>query len=250
MPGREPETGPIPPQAASFATTLWNVVRLAGQRQAAGSEAALEQLCRRYWPPIYAFIRHRGHLPAEAQDLTQEFFARLLEKNSIQSADATRGRFRTFLLTAVTRFLINERARARAQKRGGGQVHFSLDDPRAEGGCRIEPADPATPEIVFARRWAETVLETVLGRLQRELEDAGQGERFALLKPLIAAEGQAPSTPEIAARLGVTEGTVYAAVHRLRRRYGEILREEITHTVNGPEEVEEELRCLVRALSG
>jgi len=210
---------------------------------------ALEVLCRQYWRPVYAFIRRRGHGPDDAQDLTQEFFARLLEKNFVKSADASKGRFRTFLLTAVSRFLINDRERAQAQKRGGGRALFSLDDARAEDGFRVEPADDATPETIYERRWAETVLEAVLARLRQEYEKVGEHERFEILKPFLAHEKQPKAGAQLAAQLKITESAAYSAVHRLRKRYGELLREEIAQTVNRPEEVEEELRYLVRVLS-
>jgi RNA polymerase sigma-70 factor (ECF subfamily) len=211
---------------------------------------ALEKLCRRYWPPVYAFIRRCGHGPEDAKDLNQEFFSRLLEKNYLQAADAAKGKFRTLLLTAVTRFLINERERTQAQKRGGGTVHFPLETDDAEDGYRAEPADPATPETIYERRWAETVLEAVLARLRQECADAGQEERFEALKPFLATETHAPSGAEVAVRLGISETAVYSAVHRLRQHYGELLREEIAHTVASPEEIDEELRHLARVLSG
>lgn len=233
-----------------FATTHWSVVLAAQDPQSPRCAEALERLCRQYWPPIYAFIRRRGHEPTDAQDLTQGFFARLLEKNYLQAADAAKGKFRTLLLTAVTRFLINERERALAQKRGGGAVHLPLEADHAEQSYRVELADPATPETIYERRYAETLLEAVLGRLRREFEAAGESERFEVLKPFLAAERQAPSGAEVAARLGLSETAVYSAVHRLRRRYGELLREEVANTVARPEEIEDELRHLARVLSG
>jgi RNA polymerase sigma-70 factor (ECF subfamily) len=241
---------PTATKAQWFTTTHWSVVLTAGQRDSARSAEALEILCRQYWPPVYAFIRRRGHGPDDAQDLTQEFFARLLEKNYVEAADTAKGRFRTFLLTAVTRFLINEQERAQAQKRGGGRVHFSLEDLHAEDRLHNEPADVATPETIYERRWAETLLETVLTRLRQEYESAGERERFEILKPFLAGEKQPRAGAQLAAQLGITESSAYSAVHRLRRRYGELLREEIAHTVNRPEEIEEELRYLVRVLSG
>jgi len=231
-----------------FVTTRWSVVLAAGQRNAAGSVEALEFLCRRYWPPIYAFIQRRGFAPADAQDLTQEFFARLLEKDSIEAADAAKGKFRTFLLTALTRFLINERERGQAQKRGGGCIHLSLDF-EAEDRHRFEPAATATPETIYERRWVEALLEAVLSRLREEHEGAGERERFEMLKPFLVAEEEAPSGAEVASRLGLTESAAYSAVHRLRQRYGEILREEIGHTVNSAAEIEDELRYLVQVLT-
>jgi RNA polymerase sigma-70 factor (ECF subfamily) len=242
------ETTPRPGQW--FATTHWTTVLTARDEQSPQAAEALEKLCRRYWPPVYAFIRRRGHGPDDAQDLTQEFFARLLEKHYLDAADASKGKFRTLLLTAVSRFLANERERALAQKRGGGAAHVSLEAEDAKDGCHVEPADPATPETIFERRWAETVLETVLARLRQEFEDAGQRERFDVLKPFLAAEKQAPSGAAVAAWLGLSESAVYSAVHRLRQRYGELLREEIAHTVASPEEIDDELRYLVRVLSG
>jgi len=241
---------PSPATGQWFATTHWTTVLTARDEQSPHAGEALEKLCGRYWPPIYAFIRRRGHRPEDAQDLTQEFFSRLLEKNYLDAADASKGRFRTLLLTAVSRFLINERERALAQKRGGGAVHFSLQADTAEEGYHVEPADPASPETIFERRWAETVLAGVLVLLRQEFESAGEAERFEVLKPFLAAEEKPPAGAEIAARLGITETAVYSAVHRLRQRYGELLREEIAHTVASPGEIDEELRYLVRVLSG
>jgi len=237
-----------PAPALQFATTRWSVVLAARDGESPLAAAALEQLCRRYWPPVYAFIRRRGHGAYDAQDLTQEFFARLLQKRYLDAADPAKGKFRTLLLTAVSRFLINEQERARAGKRGGGAAHFSLDAEEAEDGYREEPSDPATPETVYERRWAETVVATVLERLREELAAGNQGERFEALKPLLAPGAEAPSGAEVATRLGVKESAVYSAVHRLRKRFGELLREEIAQTVRGPEEIEDELRHLMSAL--
>jgi RNA polymerase sigma-70 factor (ECF subfamily) len=236
--------------AGWFATTHWSVVLTARDVRSPQAAEAMENLCRRYWPPIYAFIRRRGHGPDDAQDLTQEFFARLLAKHYLDAADAAKGKFRTLLLTAVTRFLINERERAQALKRGGRAGHFSLDAAVAEDGYRAELAGSSTPETLYERRWAETVLESVLARLREDFQAADQLERFEILKPFLMGEKQAPSGAEVAARLGVTETAAYSAVHRLRRRYGELLRHEIAHTVARPEEIDEELRHLVKVLSG
>jgi RNA polymerase sigma factor (sigma-70 family) len=232
-----------------FTTTHWSVVLLAGQSQSTGSFDALDLLCRRYWPPIYAFIRRRGHGPDDAKDLTQEFFARLLEKNYVESADASKGRFRTFLLTAVTRFLINERERAHTQKRGGGQIHFSLDDLNGENRFHDEPADAATPETIYERRWTETMLQRVLSQLRLDYESAGEQERFEILKPFLTGGQKGSAGAMIATQLQMTESAAYSAIHRLRKRYGELLREEIAQTVNRPEEIEEELRYLAAVLS-
>lgn len=235
---------------AQFGTTHWSLVLAARDEDSPNGAEALEQLCRRYWSPVYVFIRRRGHGPDDAQDLTQEFFARLIEKRYLDAADATKGRFRTFLLTVVSRFLVNQNERNRTAKRGGGAVHFSLDLELAEDGREVGPSASATPETVYERRWAETVVGTVLGRLRRELEEGGQGERFEALKPFLTAETATPSAAVIAAQLGLTEPAVYSAVHRLRRRFAELLRAEIAQTVRDPEEIEDELRYLIRALSG
>jgi RNA polymerase sigma-70 factor (ECF subfamily) len=231
-----------------FATTHWSVVVAAGDSESPQAAEALQRLCQRYWPPIYTFIRRRGYRPEEAQDLTQEFFARFLESGSLKTADKAKGKFRTLLLTAVTRFLAKEWERARAQKRGGGVVPFSLEQMAAEEQSRFEPAEHTTPEKMFERRWAEALLETVLGNLRREFELAGQSQRFELLKPWLTSERPAAGT-ELAAQLGLSESSVYSAIHRLRRRYGELLRDEIAQTVTNREEVEEELRHLLQVLS-
>jgi RNA polymerase sigma factor (sigma-70 family) len=233
-----------------FTTTHWSLVLAAQKAESPEAAGALQQLCETYWPPIYAFIRRRGYGPDDAQDLTQEFFSRLIEKHYLDAADPARGRFRTLLLTAVNRFLINERERAGAQKRGGGAVHLSLEAGVAEQGYRVEPADPATPETIFERRWAETILEEVLARLRGEFEADGQADRFEILKPFLAATSQVVTGTEIAARLGVSESAAYSAVHRLRQRYGARLRDEIARTVAAPEEIDDELRHLARVLAG
>jgi len=191
-----------------FTTTHWSVVLAARDFTSPDAAHALEELCRTYWPPVYTFMRRRGFGQHDAQDLTQEFFARLLEKNYLDAADASKGKFRTLLLTAVSRFLINEYERARAQKRGGDAAHFSIEAGLEENRYQIEPADAATPESIFERRWAETVLETVLKRLRQELESSGQAERFEVLKPFLAAESHLPSGAQIAARLGISESAV------------------------------------------
>jgi RNA polymerase sigma-70 factor (ECF subfamily) len=242
------DTSPAVAPGRWFGTTHWSVVLTARDKQSPLAAAALEQLCRRYWPPIYAYVRRRGHSPEEAQDLTQEFFARLLKKHYLNAADASKGKFRTLLLTAASRFLADEWDRARAKKRGGEVVHLSLQADEAEAGYRIDPADPATPEIIFERRWAETVLETVLTRLREEFEASGQQERFASLKPFLTMDEGKLAGTELAARLGVGESAAYSAVHRFRQRYRELLHEEIAHTVTSPQEIDDELRCLARAL--
>ena len=191
MPIDPAEEGHSSNPRAWFTTTHWSVVLMARDEQSPQAAEALEKLCRHYWRPIYAFIRRRGNRPDDARDLTQAFFARLLEKHYLDMADATKGKFRTLLLTTVNRFLVNEWERTQTQKRGGGAVHLSLDADVAEDGYRVDPADPATPDTIYERRWAETLLETVLARLRQEFEDDNQQERFELLKPYLAMEKHA-----------------------------------------------------------
>ena len=234
--------------AVVFATTHWSVVLRAGDSRSPESAEALEKLCRAYWYPLYAYIRRQGHAPADAQNLTQEFFSRLLEKKQLRSADPERGRFRSFLLTELKRVLISEWRHENRQKRGGDTLVFSLDEHEAEDRYHHEPADAATPETLFERRWAETVLERVLARLEKEYQRHALG--FANLQPyLVEDKGTAPFA-ETAARLGVTESALKAVVYRLRCRYGELFREEIAHTVSQPEEIEDEIRHLLAVLRG
>jgi RNA polymerase sigma-70 factor (ECF subfamily) len=236
--------------SGAFVTTHWSMVSAAGQADSARSQAALAGLCQAYWHPLYAYVRRLGYAPADAQDLTQEFFSRLLAKNYLSAADETRGRFRSFLLTSLKHFLANEWDRARAQKRGGGQLPISIDLDSAETHCRFEPADPATAEKIFERRWALTLLDQVLGRLRSEYESAGRSQLFEQLKFTLTEESRGLRYAEIAIRLGSSEGAVKVAVHRLRQRYRSLLRAEIAATVASPNEVEAELRNLFAALAG
>jgi RNA polymerase sigma factor (sigma-70 family) len=212
------------------------------------SQQALERLCRCYWPAVHAFICRRGYAPEDAKDLTQAFFARLLEKEWLRAADATKGRFRTFLLTALIRFLAHERERADAIKRGGGVSPLSLDVPESEPGAVREPADSATPELAFERRWAETLLDRVLERLRAEFDAGGRSGRFEELKVFLTEDRGETSYAEVAARLGLSESAVKSGIHRLRQRYGELVREEIADTVESPDEIEAEIRHLVHVL--
>jgi len=237
-----------PSEARQFVTTHWSVVLRAGQEPSTQSAAALAELCHAYWYPLYAFVRRQGHAPEDAQDLTQEFFVRLLEGDALKTADPDKGRFRSFLLTLLKRMLVSEWRHEHRQKRGGGAVIFSLDEQEAEDRFRFEPADAVTPETVFERRWAETLLDRVLARLEAEYRGHALG--FANLQPyLIEDKGAAPFA-QTAARLGTTESALKAVVYRLRCRYGELFREEIAHTVERPEEVEEEIRHLLGVLAG
>jgi len=239
-----------PRPVAAFCTTHWSVVMLAGRAEAPDARAALETLCRAYWPPVYAFVRRRGHAPHEAEDLTQGFFERMLGGSYLSAADREKGRFRTFLITMLTRFLSNEWDRTQRLKRGGGIRFVSLNEGEAEERAPIEPATERTPETEYERRWAETVLERVLQQLEQEYGAAGLAQRFDTLKVLLA-ELRAPLPfTDAAKQLGLSEAATKSAVHRLRARYREMLREEIAQTINAPGEVDEELRHLFAALSG
>jgi RNA polymerase sigma-70 factor (ECF subfamily) len=230
-------------------TTHWSVVLTAGRSDTTRARDALAKLCQSYWYPLYAYARRRGYSPADAEDLTQGFFERLLEQNWIADADRTRGRFRTFLLSAMTHFLADEWDRARAQKRGGGVPLLPLEFDTAETRYSREPADHATPEQHFERRWAMTLLEQVLVRLQNEYQQDGKADLFALLNPCLVGDRAAQPYADLAKRLGATEGAVKSAVHRMRQRYRQVLRDEIANTVAGPAEVEAELRHLFAVLA-
>lgn len=240
-----PDVGDSPP--ARFQTTRWSLVLRAGQRDAPGSAEALEKLCRACWLPLYAFARREGCPPEEAQDLTQEFFSRLLARDFLQTADPQRGRFRSFLLTAFKHLLLNERRAALRHKRGGGAAVFSLDEQDAEGHYLIEPADGHTPDLAFERRWAEAILARVLDRVAAEY--AGHAVPFAELQRFLIEPRGSAAFAEVAARLGVTEGALKSLVHRLRRRYAAIFQEEVAQTLADPADVEDEIRHLLAALS-
>jgi RNA polymerase sigma-70 factor (ECF subfamily) len=232
-----------------FVTTHWSVVMAAGRGDSTRARDALEKLCRKYWYPLYAFVRRLGHSPHDAEDLVQGFFAACLEKNYLGSADRAKGRFRSFLLVALKRFLSNEWDKTRAKKRGGDQTTISLDSLTAEQRYALEPAEPMTAEKLFDRRWALTLLEQVVSRLREEQIAAGKRESFEQLKECITAGGRGLPYAELAARLGTSEGAIKVMVHRLRQRYRELLEEEIANTVASPEEIDEERRHLLSALS-
>jgi RNA polymerase sigma factor (sigma-70 family) len=233
--------------ARQFVTTRWTIVLTAGRTDTTQAQAALEKLCQTYWYPIYAYVRRQGHSPEDAQDLTQEFFARLIAKNYVRDVDPSKGKFRSFLLASLKHFLANEWDKSRAQKRGGGQTIVSLD---AETRYRLEPADVVSADKIFDRRWALTLLDEVLKRLRDEYAADGKARLFEQLKETLTGERSTTPYAKLGDRLGMTEGAVKVAVHRLRQRYRETLRAEIAETVSGPEEVEEELRHLYVALSG
>ena len=233
-----------------FATTHWSVVLAAGHGDDSRASPALERLCRTYWPPLYAFVRRQGYSPELAEDLTQEFFARLLERKDLATTAPEKGRFRSFLLAVLKHFLVNEWRREQCQKRGGGRTQFSLDAEPVEARYQIELKDPATPESVFERHWAFLVLERTMDRLREEYVKSGKVDVFELLKETLSGEKRGTPRAELAARCGISVGAVDVAVYRLRRRYGELLREEIAHTVSEPQEVDDEIRHLKAVLAG
>ncbi len=236
---------------ANFATTRWSVVLHAGRAGSQGSSAqdALARLCRTYWFPLYAHVRRRGFAAHDAEDLTQEFFARILARHSIAQADPARGRFRAFILTALNHFLADEWNRARAAKRGGACERLSLDMADAEDRF-AQVADPAAPpDQMFDREWALAVLRTVLTELENEYAAAGRTELFALLKPTLTGTRDAQPYAELARQLGRNENAVKVAVHRLRQRYRTLLQAEIADTVATDDDANAEMRVLLQALA-
>jgi len=232
----------------TLAATRWTLV-LAAARTESPEPAmrALTELCQTYWPPLFAYIRRQGSDIHQAEDLTQAFFARLLEKNYLADADPGKGRFRSFLLASLKHFLANERDRERAQKRGGGHAPIALDGLSDEARNRLEPADHETPDKAYDRQWALTVLEHALKRLRTEYAATGREKLFDTLKPFLTGDAPAHSHAETGAECGLSEGAVKVAVHRLRRRYRELLREEVAQTVATPYEVDGEIRELFAA---
>lgn len=236
-------------RAGSFATTRWSLVRAAGHADGSAVREALAALCDAYWYPLYAYVRRRGHQPAEAQDLTQGFFTYLLEGNILAVADRQRGRFRSFLLQSLKNFLSTQRRRQSARKRAHDQRLLSLDFDSGETRYRLEPADTVTPERLFERRWALTLLEAALAQLRAEYETTGRANLFTTLEAHLLGNPDALPYAALGERLGMSEGAVKVAAHRLRRRYREILRGQIAETVGTPEEVDDELRDLLNALA-
>lgn len=230
-----------------FAPTRWTIVLAAGRERTAQSAAALEELCRTYWYPLYVYVRRHSPTKEDAEDLTQAFFERVLEKNYFAGLDRERGKFRAFLLAALKHFLANEREKAHSQKRGGGAVPLPLDWQEADTRYRIEPADRLSPDKLFDRAWVLTLLERVIARLRGELDDAGKTELFAQLKPFLELDSSAVSYADAAAALQLNEAAVRVTVHRLRRRYRELLRAELAQTLSDPQQLDEELRALFAA---
>lgn len=234
-----------------FATTQWSAVLTAGEDSSPSTTLALEQLCRTYWYPLYAYVRRRGHTVEDAQDLTQEFFSRLLERKYLKLADRTRGRFRSFLLTSLKHFLINEWNKANALKRGGGERIFSLDEETtAEERYAAEPTVEQPPDSLYDKGWANTLLKQALTGLGEECTNNGKAASLEELKAFVWGGQEPQSYAVVAARLGMTESALRVAVHRLRQRFGELLRMEVARTVSTAAEVEEELRYLISVVRG
>ncbi len=231
-----------------FATTQWSVVLAAGDSRQPEARRALSQLCEAYWYPLYAYVRRRVKNSADAQDLTQAFFAHLLEKGAVARADRARGRFRAFLLTSLENFLVNEWEKAGATIRGGRTVKLSIDLDAGESKYRIEPAHTLTPEKLFERRWVTTLLEQVLARLRTELDDAGKVEDFEHLKEGLTGDCRTLDFKKVAAALGTTPAAAKQAAYRLRKRYRELFRQEVARTVADASEVDEEIRRLLAAV--
>jgi RNA polymerase sigma-70 factor (ECF subfamily) len=232
-----------------FATTHWTVVLAAGRRSTPQADLALEELCRTYWYPLYAYVRRHGRSREDAEDLTQAFFARFLEKNYLEGLNSEKGRFRAFLLAALKHFLTDEWDKARAQKRGGGVTTLSLDWQSADTRYQINPADNLSPDKIYDRAWAVTLLERVITRLRDESAAEDKSRLFEQLKPFLMAGKSAIPYAQAAAALALTEGAVRVAVHRLRRRYRELLREEIGQTLSDPAQADEEMRVLFSAFT-
>jgi RNA polymerase sigma-70 factor (ECF subfamily) len=236
-------------KAGWFGTTHWSVVLLAGQAESSKAESALARLCQTYWYPLYVYVRRLGQSHDDAEDLVQGFFARVLEKNYIKDADREKGKFRSFLLMTLKRFMANEWDRANRLKRGGACQILSLDQENTENRYLAEPAADLPPEKAFERQWATTLLDQVLARLEAELVAVGKARIFEELKPIVSGERSQSSYAEIGLKLGMSEAAIKVTVHRLRQRYRELLRLEIANTVATPEEIDDEIRQLFAALA-
>ena len=232
-----------------FTTTHWSMVLAAGESPSPGSSAALERLCLTYWQPLYAYARHLGRGPDEAQDLAQSFFACLLEKRFLEAADPERGKFRSFLLATFRHFVSKEWRRDHTVKRGGRAVITSLELERAEDNYQLELSDSLTPKDVYEKRWVLSLLEEVFARLRREYDSAGKLQLFEQIKGQLNGDSLPCTHAEIAAQLGMTQGAVKVAVHRLRKRFRETLVAEVAGTVSSPAQIEEEISYMLELMS-
>lgn len=243
-------TTPVPLTAHdTFATTHWSAVVTAGRRSTPQSEKALGELCGNYWYPLYAYVRRRGYSREDAEDLTQSFFARFLERNYLDGLSSERGRFRAFLLASLKNFLANEWHKSRRLKRGGHLAQLSLDWQSADSRYQIDPADNLTPDRIYDREWALALLERVITRLRDECAADSKAQLFDELKPFLTADKGAVPYPQVAANLGMAEGAVRVSVHRLRRRYRELLRDEISQTLSDPAQLADEMQALLGAFA-
>ena len=233
-----------------FATTHWSLVRAAAEQDSTVAKSALQQLCQTYWYPLYSFVRFKGYDASSAEDLTQAFFADLLAREDIKKVEPNLGRFRSFLLAALKNFISNQRERENAQKRGGGTAPLSLDFQFADRQFQNQPANDQTPESAYQQQWALTLLEKVKNQLQREFEKRGKAHVFQRLHPFMGGKNPESTLAEAAEELGMAEVAVKVAVHRMRTRFGELLRSEIQETVDGPDEVDDEIKQLFSALQG
>jgi RNA polymerase sigma-70 factor (ECF subfamily) len=236
------------PHSDTFRSTHWSVVLAARDKDSPTAVEALEALCRAYWVPLCAFVRRLGYQPHDAQDLTQAFFTRLLEKDTLAQVAREKGRFRAFLIASMKHFLANEWDRANSLKRGGAVTFIPWEDDHAARHFRLEPAPDLSADVIYDRQWALTVLERVFVRLRAESATAGKAQLFDALRSYLSGESSGTPYAEAGAALGMTAGAVQVAVHRLRRRYGELLRDEIANTVSQPKDIEDELRYLLAAL--
>ncbi|MCL4176369.1 MAG: hypothetical protein KJ072_01285 [Verrucomicrobia bacterium] len=249
MGSESPQSESAARNAAQFATTHWSLVLAAGESASAESQGALEKLCRQYWFPLYAFVRGKGYSPEDAQDLTQGFCAYLLERHLLRKACADRGRFRSFLLGCLKNYLAQQQDRDQAQKRGGQAMVSSLEAVQGESWLASEMATFETPDALFERKWAMTVLNAAVKALETEYERAGKRALFEVLYPHVTDFGDGSGYATLEAELNMTRGAIRIAIFRLRKRCRELLRCEVAHTVGDPLEVEDELRQLVRVLS-
>jgi len=249
MKSGEPMPSSIQAGAAQFPVTLWSVVLAAGGPPSPKADQALSTLCQAYWYPLYVFVRRRGFSPHDAEDLTQGFFVHLMQSQRLGQVSPERGKFRSFLLASLQNYLVDQHRMDSAGKRGGGAQVISLDADKAEERYQCEPMDNQDPEKLFERRWALTLLDRVLDRLEQEFAGSGRQKRFEELKPYLLGEPDAAGYAEVARRLGTTEGAVKVAVLRMRGRYRELFAEEIAHTVRSEAEREEETRHVLALLT-
>ncbi len=231
-----------------FATTQWSVVRAVGLENSQAANSALQELCQIYWYPLYTYVRRQGHNADAAADLTQAFFADLLMRDDLKRVDPELGKFRSFLLAAMKHFLMNQWNKAKAQKRGGGKSPLSLDFGEADNRYRLEPSHAKTPELIYQKQWAKTLLERVQKSLRSEFADRGKGHQFDKLQKFLAGKNEDETLATAAAQLNMSEVAVKVSLHRMRQRFGELLRTEIQQTVSTPEEIDSEIQQLFEVL--